>query len=128
MRNIYEVYATQIVVSESNPQGVLSNISGYPKFFDSRDYKATTDNPNGSEEIALYAAREEFNGEVKRLSMADAPTRVGWVVTLIRTADGREIDRKAVGGYPDMTPPPPPTEPNEPEQTEPEEPVDEPTV
>lgn len=116
MRNIYEVYATQIVVSESNPQGVLSVISGYPKYYDSRDYKATTDNPNGSEEIALYAAREEFNGEVKRLSLADAPSRVGWVVTLIRTSDGREIDRKAVGGYPDMTPAPEPETPEEPEE------------
>lgn len=105
MRNIFTVNATQVVVSESNPQGVLSAISGYPKYYDSRDYKATEANPNGNEEIALYAAREEFNGEVKRLSMADAPSRVGWVVTLIRTSDGREIDRKAVGGYPDMTPP-----------------------
>ena len=116
MRNIYKVDATQIVISESNPQGVLSVISGYPKYYDSRDYKATTDNPNGNEEIALFAAREEFNGEVKRLSMADAPSRVGWVVSLIRTSDGREIDRKAVGGYPDMTPP------EETEKTETEEP------
>ena len=117
MRNIYKVDATQIVISESNPQGVLSAISGYPKYFDSRDYKATEANPNGNEEIALYAAREEFNGEVKRLAIADAPTRVGWVVTLIRTSDGREIDRKAVGGYPDMTPPQPKPEPT-PEQQE----------
>ena len=108
MRQIYEVYATQIVVSESNPQGVLSVISGYPKYYDSRDFKATAENPNGNEEIALYAAREEFNGQVKRLSLADAPSRVGWVVTLDRTSDGREIDRKAVGGYPDMTPKPEP--------------------
>ena len=119
LRQIYEVYATQIVVSTNNPQGVLSVISGYPKYFDSRDYKATTENPNGSEEIALFAAREEFNGEVKRLSLADAPTRVGWVVSLIRTSDGREIDRKPWGGYPDMTPAPEP----EPEE-EPEEPVE----
>lgn len=114
MRNIFTVNATQVVISESNPQGVLSAINGYPKYFDSRDYKATGANPNGNEEIALYAAREEFNGEVKRLSLADAPSRVGWVVSLIRTSDGREIDRKAVGGYPDMTPP------EEPEKTEPE--------
>ena len=124
LREIYKVNATQIVISESNPQGVLLDISGYPKFFDSRDYKATTGNPNGSEEIALYAAREEFNGEVKRLAMADAPSRVGWVVTLIRTSDGREIDRKAVGGYPDMTPPQPEPEPeSEPEEQE-EEPAE----
>lgn len=119
LRQIYEVYATQIVVSTNNPQGVLSAISGYPKYFDSRDYKATTENPNGSDEIALYAAREEFDGEVKRLSIADAPTRVGWVVSLIRTSDGKEIDRKPWGGYPDMTPQPEP----EPEEQE-EEPVE----
>ena len=123
MRNIFTVNATQVVVSESNPQGVLSAINGYPKYFDSRDYKATGANPNGNEEIALFAAREEFNGEVKRLSMADAPSRVGWVVTLIRTSDGREIDRKAVGGYPDMTPPQPEPEP-EPEPTPEEEPAE----
>ena len=121
LRQIYEVYATQIVISENNQQGVLSTISGYPKYFDSRDYKATEQNPNGSDEIALYAAREEFDGEVKRLSIADAPTRVGWVVFLIRTSDGKEIDRKPWGGYPDMTPPPTPT-PDEDET--PEEPVE----
>lgn len=110
-REIYKVFATQIVVSQSNPQGVLSDISGYPKPFDSRSYKATEQNPNGEPEIALLAAQAEFKTEALALTMADAPTRVGWVVSIIRTSDGKEIDRKPWGGYPDMAPP-------EPEQNE----------
>lgn len=108
LRQIYKVFATQIVTSPSNPQGLLSDVQGYPKAFDSRDYKSTTENPNGDQEIALYAAREEFNKEVKTLSISESATRVGWVVSIIRTSDGERIDRKAWGGYPDMTPEPQP--------------------
>ena len=61
MRNIYIVNALQIVVSEQNPQGVLSTVPNYPKNFDSRSYKATEENPNGDEEIALMAAQAEFS-------------------------------------------------------------------
>lgn len=106
MREIYKVFATQIVVSENNPQGVLSDISGYPKLFDSRNYKATAQNPNGEKDIALLAAQAEFKSESLTLTMADSPNRVGWVVSIIRTSDGERIDRIAYGGYPDMTPVP----------------------
>ena len=105
-REIYKVFATQIVVSENNPQGVLSEISGYPKPFDSRSYKATEQNPNGDGDIALLAAQAEFKTEALALSTAETPSRVGWVVSIIRTSDGERIDRKAWGGYPDMTPVP----------------------
>ena len=53
MRNIFITSAMQIVTSESNPQGVYSNVSGYPIKRDSRDYEATAENPNGNEELAL---------------------------------------------------------------------------
>ena len=106
-REIYKVFATQIVVSESNPQGVLSSVPNYPKDFDSRNYKATEQNPNGDPEIALLAAQAEFKAEVLTLTMADSPNRVGWAVTIVRTSDGKEIDRKPWGGYPDLTPPEP---------------------
>ena len=115
LREIYKVYATQIVISESNPQGVLSDVSGYPKPFDSRNYKATAENPNGDRDIALLAAQAEFKSEALTLTMADSPSRVGWTVSIIRTSDGKEIDRTAFGGYPDMTPPEPEPEP-EPEE------------
>ena len=119
MRNIFTVTATQIVVSENNPQGVLSNVSGYPKHFDSRSYKATAENPNGDPDIALLAAQAEFKNESLTLTMADAPARVGWAVSIVRTSDGMVIDKKSFGGYPDMTPQPEP-EP-EPESEEQEE-------
>ena len=108
LREIYKVFATQIVVSENNPQGVLSDIPDYPKPFDSREYKKTTENPNGDAEIALLAAQAEFSDRVVKLATADSPTRVGWTVTIIRTSDGKEVARKPWGGYPDLTPPPPP--------------------
>ena len=116
-RNIYKVFATQIVVSESNPQGVLSDIQGYPKAFDSRNYKATQDNPNGDRDIALLAAQADFKNEALALSTADSPNRVGWCVYIIRTSDGERIDRVSFGAFPDMTPEPPAPEP-EPEQEE----------
>lgn len=114
LREIYKVFATQIVTSAQNPQGVLSDISDYPKSFDSRSYKATEQNPNGNGDVALLAAQAEFKNEALALTMADNPNRVGWVVSIIRTSDGREIDRSAFGGYPDMTPEPEPNE--EPEE------------
>lgn len=119
MRNIFTVEAKQIVVSETNPQGVLSNVSGYPKPFDSRAYKATEQNPNGDESIALLAARADYSAEIVTLSTADSPSRVGWTVSIIRASDGKQIDLYASGGFPDMTPEPEP-EPEEPE----EEPVE----
>ena len=118
-REIYKVFATQIVVSENNPQGVLSDVQGYPKSFDSRSYKATEQNPNGEQEIALLAAQADFKTEALTLTMADSPNRVGWVVSIIRTSDGKQIDSKPWGGYPDMTPPEP--EPNEEPEGEQEE-------
>lgn len=108
MREIYKVFATQIVISESNPQGVLSDIPNFPKPFDSRSYKATAENPNGDGDTALLAAQAEFKSEALTLTMADSPNRVGWTVSIIRTSDGMAIDRKSWGGYPDMTPQPEP--------------------
>ena len=114
-REIYKVFATQIVTSENNPQGILSDISGYPKPFDSRSYKATAENPNGDGDIALLAAQADFKNEALTLSVAENANRVGWAVTIVRTSDGTIIDKKSSGGYPDMTPIPPAQEP-EPEE------------
>lgn len=108
LREIYKVFATQIVASAQNPQGILSNVTGYPKDFDSRDYNRTEDNPNGDQEIALLAAQADYSAEIVTLRTANNQTRVGWVVSIIRTSDGREIARYSFGGYPDLTPPPPP--------------------
>ena len=117
-REIYKVYATQVVVSENNPQGVLSDVSGYPKPFDSRTYKATAENPNGDPEIALLAAQADYSNEIVTLATADSPNRVAWTVSVIRAGDGKQLYLHSWGAFPDMTPEP------EPEPEEPEEPVE----
>ena len=110
MRQIFIVNATQVVTSESHPEGVYSTVSGYPKTFDSRNYNATTENPNGDEERALQVAKAEY---FSRLSaMYSATGRAMAVVTLER-ADGRQIMRESIGAFPDMTPTPEPEEVSE---------------
>lgn len=52
MRQIYIVNAAQVVVSSANPFGVYSVITPYPVLYDSRNYEATEQNPNGNEELA----------------------------------------------------------------------------
>ena len=115
MRNIFIVNATQVVISEQNPQGVLSNVTNYPMPFDSRSYKATEENPNGDESIALLASQAEYSAEIVRLATAENPNRVAWTVSIVRASDGKQIALKSWGAFPDMTP-----VPDEPEE-EPEE-------
>ena len=114
MRQIYTVNATQIVASESHPEGVYSVINGYPIRRDSRDYERTEESPNGNEELALIVAQADYADAVKALSVAH--NRVGWAVSLERW-DGVQIAHKSFGAFPDMTPQPEP----EPEPAEPSE-------
>ena len=116
MRNIYIVNATQVVTSDTHPEGSYSVVQGYPKTFDSRNYEATETNPNGSEEKALAAAKSEYFSRLSA-NYAGSQTRVMWAVTLTR-ADGRTIMAESWGAFPDVTPEPEP-EPT-PEQEEPE--------
>ena len=112
LRQIYKVFATQVVVSENNPQGVLSDISGYPKAFDSRTYKATEQNPNGDPEIALLAAQADYSNEIVALATAENANRVAWAVSIVRAGDGKQLYLHSWGAFPDMTPAPEP-EPEE---------------
>lgn len=113
MRNLYIVNAYQVVISEANPQGLFSSMSGYPKTFDSRSYPAPDGNPNGDEAAALNAAKSDFYARLSAIYVGSA-TRVMATVTLER-ADGRQVMRESIGGFPDMTPEPPEPEPEEPE-------------
>lgn len=125
MRNIFIVNATQVVVSDSHPEGVYSTLPDYPKQFDSRNYNATEGNPNGDPDTALIVAQAEFAKAVKDLTVAANPARAMWAVTLIR-ADGVLVERKSFGAFPDMTPVPPQPEPQPEPEPEPEELVIEP--
>lgn len=108
MRQIFIVNATQVVTSESHPEGLYSVVTGYPRLFDSRNYDATAENPNGNEEKALNSAKSEYFSRLSAMYVG-SPTRVMAVVTLER-ADGRQIMRESIGAFPDMTPAPEPEE------------------
>jgi len=123
MRQIYIVNATQVVVSDAHPEGLFSVVSGYPKFFDSRNYDATEENPNGNSERALQVAKAEYFSRLSAMYVGSA-SRVMAVVTLER-ADGRQILRESIGAFPDITPAPEQEEVEPKEETPEEEtPVD----
>lgn len=115
MRQIFIVNATQVVVSETNPQGVFSTLPGYPKTFDSRNYNSTEANPDGDVEKALRVAKSDYHTQQSAFEVSD--TRAMWTLTLER-ADGKQLMRDSWGAFPDVTPEPEP-EPVEPE-TEPD--------
>lgn len=101
MRNIYIVNATQVVVSEAHPEGVYSVVSGYPKTFDSRNYNASLENPDGDSDKALRIARSDYASQMSAFLASD--TRAMWTVTLTR-ADGRQMASECYGAFPEMNP------------------------
>lgn len=112
MRNIYIVNATQVVTSESHPEGLYSIVTDFPKVFDSRSYPATDGNPNGDEEKALSMAKSAYLAQLSANYANANANRVMMTVTLER-ADGRQIMRESIGVFPDLTPVPEPSEPEE---------------
>ena len=101
MRNIYIVNATQVVVSETHPEGAYSVIQGYPKTYDSRNYNATEQNPDGDSDAALRAAKAEYFARLSA-NYSGSASRVMAAVTL-ETAQGRTIMSESIGAFPDMT-------------------------
>lgn len=100
MRNIFIVNATQVVVSDAHPEGIYSILPDYPKQYDSRNYNATEQNPDGDEARALDVARAEFYSRVS--AFLTAANRAMWTVTLTR-ADGWQIMRESEGAFPNTT-------------------------
>ena len=116
MRQIFIVNATQVVTSDSHPEGLFSVVSGYPKTFDSRSYPAADENPNGDSDKALAAAKSEYYSRLSA-NYAGSATRVMATVTL-ETAQGRTVISESIGAMPDMTPPEPEPQPEPEEQEE----------
>lgn len=116
MRQLYIVNATQVVVSESHPEGLYSVMSGYPKTFDSRTYDSTPENPDGDAVKALRLAKAEYLSRLSANYAAD--NRAMTTVTLMR-ADGAMIMKESLGAFPIITPviPEPEVEPDENEVT-----------
>lgn len=101
MRQIYIVNATQVVISDSHPEGLFSVMSGYPKQYDSRNYPASDGNPNGDAEKAYRMAKSEY---LSRLSANYASDNRAMTTVTLERADGHQLMREHIGGFPDMTP------------------------
>ena len=110
-RNIFIVNATQVVTSDSHPEGLFSTITGFPKIYDSESY-------SGNPEAALNAAKSEYYSRLSA-NYAGSATRVMATVTLSQ-ANGQLIMRDSIGSCPVVPEPEP-----EPEPT-PEEPEEQP--
>lgn len=90
-RNIFIINATQVVTSDSHPEGIFSVMSGYPKTYDSQSY-------NGDIEAALRAAKSEYYSRLSANYVGSA-TRVMSTITLSQ-ANGQLIMRDSIGAFP----------------------------
>lgn len=104
-RNVFIVSASQVITSESHPEGLYSTVSGFPKVFD------------GEEADVLKAAKSAYYDQLSKNYANTNPARVMTTVTLER-ADGRRYIAESIGAFPEIQPEP------EPEPEEPEEPED----
>lgn len=94
MRNIFTVNATQVVTSETHPEGVYSTYQGYPIEFDSKNY-------NDNIELARIVADAEYADRVKQFAISSSSTRVKWTVTLTNV-DGDVLASRTHGAFPVM--------------------------
>ena len=102
-RQIFIVNATQVITSESHPEGLYSIVSGFPKTFDS----------NGRDEAsALNESKSAYFAQLSTNYANTNPNRVMTTVTL-EMANGRSIMHESIGAFPVVTPAEPEVEPEE---------------
>ena len=94
-RNIIIVNATQVVTSESNPQGIFSVMAGFPKVFDSGE--------GGDIEQNMNNAKAAYFDQLSKNYANTNPARVMTTVTL-EMASGEQIMRESIGGLPTPEP------------------------
>lgn len=90
-RNIIIVNATQVVTSESNPQGIFSVMTGFPKVFDSGE--------GGNIEQNMKNAKSAYFDQLSKNYANMNPARVITTVTL-EMASGEQILRESIGRLP----------------------------
>ena len=90
-RNIIIVNATQVVTSESNPQGIFSIMSGFPKIFDSGE--------GGDIEQNMKSAKSAYFAQLSANYANTNPNRVMTTVTL-EMASGEQILLESIGATP----------------------------
>lgn len=93
-RTIIIINATQLVTSESNPYGLLSNASGFPVIIDSNNAPY-----NGDIEYAMKAAKGIY---FKKLGANYEDTNSNRIMTTVtlEMATGEQILKEKIGGYP----------------------------
>ena len=94
-RSIIIVNATQLVTSESHPEGILSNASGFPVTIDSSNSPY-----NGDIEYAMKAAKATYFKKLGANYEDTNPNRVMTTVTL-EMATGEQILKGKIGNYPE---------------------------
>ena len=90
-RNIIIVNATQVVTSESHPEGIFSVMTGFPKVYDSGN--------DGDIEQNMKTAKAAYYDQLSKNYANTNPARVMTTVTL-EMASGEQILRESIGGYP----------------------------
>lgn len=90
-RNIIIVNATQIVTSDSNPYGIFSTMTGFPKVFDS--------GINGDIEQNMKNAKSAYYAQLSANYGNTNPARVMTTVTL-EMASGQQILSESIGSIP----------------------------
>ena len=110
-RAIAIVSATQIVTSDSHPEGIFSIVSGFPKVFDS--------GVDGDIEQNMKNAKAAYFAQLSANYANTNPNRVMTTVTL-EMANGEQILRESIGAFPEIQPEPEPESEPEPEPEEPE--------
>ena len=95
MRNIFIVNSVQVVTSESHPEGIFSVTSGFPKVFDSGE--------GGDIEQTMRTAKSAYFAQLSTNYANTNPARVMTTVTL-EMANGQQILRECIGGFPVVEP------------------------
>ena len=90
-RAIAIVNATQIVTSDSHPEGIFSVMTGFPKVFDSGE--------GGDIEANMKAAKAAYFAQLSANYGNTNPNRVMTTVTL-EMASGEQILKETIGGLP----------------------------
>lgn len=88
-RAIVIVSATQIITSDSHPEGIFSVVSGFPKVFDSGE--------GGDIEANMKAAKAAYFAQLSANYGNTNPNRIMTTVTL-EMLNGQQILRESVGG------------------------------
>ena len=91
-RTIFIVNATQLVVSDTHPEGLFSVMTGFPKTFDSLNY-------DGNVEQTMMAAKAAYYDQ---LSKNYSYTNRAMTTVTLEMANGQQILKESVGAFPEV--------------------------